>query len=249
MLKAVTFDLGDTLIDYGPMDYGLMMRYGLRSSYEYLETLPGIVAPPEALFAQRVGRAVRFTWYRSKLLVEDRNVETQMVAALAGLGVRLADQAAEREFVRQFFAALTRLTRPMIGAAETLQSLAERHLALAVVSNTVIPPWLLDESLEAVDLLRFFPRRYYSCAMGVKKPARRMFAPVLHDLGVAPDEVLHVGDRYLTDVWGAKRSGLKSCLFVGHRSLPIPPVRPDFRIRHMKDLLPIIDQLAESGAP
>ena len=243
MLKALTFDLGDTLIDYGPMDYGLMLRYGLRSSYEYLAALPGIAPPPEDLFARRLGKAVRHTWYRSKFLIEDRNVETRMMATLAELGVRLADQAAQREFVRQFFAALTRLTRPMVGAAETLLHLAERRLALAVVSNTVIPPWLLDESLEAVNLLGFFPRRYYSCAMGVKKPARRMFAPVLHDLGLAPQEVLHVGDRYLTDVWGARRAGLKSCLIVGHRSLPLPPVRPDFRIRHMKDLLPIVDRL------
>lgn len=248
MLKAVTFDLGDTLIDYGPMDYGVMLRYGLRSGYEYLSGLPGVTPPAEDAFARRVGRAVRHTWYRSKFLVEDRNVEPAILSALGELGVHLADESTEREFVRQLFASLTRLTRPMAGAAETLRGLSERGLSLAVVSNTVIPPWMLDESLAAVGLLGFFPRRYYSCAMGVKKPARRMFVPVLADLGVSAGEALHVGDRYLTDVWGAKRAGLRSCLIVGHRSLPFPPVRPDFRIRRMKELLPIVDGLVGGGA-
>jgi putative hydrolase of the HAD superfamily len=243
MLRAVTFDLGDTLIDYGPMDYGSMLRQGLKASLQYVASLPGVAAPDESLFARRVGRAVRSTWYRSKLLIEDRNVETRLFPALEAIGVRLEDESSRREFVRRLFAALTCKTRAMPGVTEALSHVASRGLAMAVVSNTVIPPWLLDESLEAVGLLGFFPRRYYSCALGVKKPARRMFAPVLHDLGVEPGQVLHVGDRYLTDVWGARRAGLRSCLIVGHRSLPIPPVRPDFRIRHMRDLPPIVDRL------
>ncbi len=245
MLRAVTFDLGDTLIDYGPMDYGRMLRQGLQASYQYVASLPGVAAPDESFFARRIGRAVRSTWYRSKLLIEDRNVETRLLPALAGLGVHLEDEPLRREFVRRLFAALTSKTRAMPGVTSALTHVASRGLAMAVVSNTVIPPWLLDESLEAVGLLGFFPRRYYSCALGVKKPARRMFAPVLHDLGVASDEVLHVGDRYLTDVWGARRAGLRSCLIVGHRSLPIPPVRPDFRIHHMNELPPIIDRLID----
>lgn len=242
MLKAVTFDLGDTLIDYGPMDYGRMLRYGVRAAYEYLETVPGVTAPPVRRFAGKLCRAVRHTWYRSKFLIEDRNVEPRMERVLRRLGVTL-DEPERRELVRRFFAALSRLAEPMAGAADVLETLRGRGLRLAVVSNTILPPWLLDESLEAVGLLEFFPQRFYSCAMGCKKPGRRIFARVLESVGVAPHEALHVGDRYLTDVWGAKRSGLRTCLKVGHRSWPLPPVRPDARIRRMTEFVPIVDRL------
>ena len=242
MIKAVTFDLGDTLIDYGPMDYSPMMHYGVRRAYEYLETLADVAVPPAGRFSRRVCRAVRHTWYRGKLLLEDRNVEVPMARALDGMGVVLDDKR-RREFVRRFFTALARLTRAAPGAAETLGALADRNLQLAIISNTVLPPWLLDESLDEIGLLGFFPQRFYSCGLGCKKPGRRIFALAVEALGVEPGEVLHVGDRYLTDVWGARRAGLRTCLRVGHRSYPLPPVRPDFRIRRLVDLLPIIDRL------
>jgi len=242
VIKAVTFDLGDTLIDYGPMDYMPMMHYGVRCAYEYLEALGDVALPPAGRFSRRICRAVRHTWYRGKLLLEDRNVETAMARALARMGITLDDQRG-REFVRRFFAALARLNRPASGAAEVLPQLAARGLLLVIISNTVLPPWLLDESLEEVGLLGFFPQRFYSCDLGCKKPGRRIFAKAVQALGVQPGEAMHVGDRYLTDVWGAHRAGLRTCLKIGHRSYPLPPVRPDFRIRRLTELPAIIDRL------
>jgi len=242
VIQAVTFDLGDTLIDYGPMDYSPMMHYGVRCAHEYLEALGDVAVPPAGRFSRRLCRAVRHTWYRGKLLLEDRNVETAMARALGGMGVVLGEER-RREFVRRFFTALARLNRPASGAAETLRGLADRGLQLAIISNTVLPPWLLDESLDEVDLLGFFPQRFYSCDLGCKKPGRRIFAMAVEALGVEPREVMHVGDRRLTDVWGARRAGLTTCLKIGHRSYPLPPVRPDFRIHGLAELPPVIDRL------
>jgi putative hydrolase of the HAD superfamily len=242
VLKAVTFDLGDTLIDYGPMRYGPMMRYGVACAREYLESLGDVAGPPRRRLARRLCRAVRRTWLRSKLLLDDRDAGEALAGALAGMGVRL-DAERRKEVVRQFFAALWRLTRPMPGAAEVLERLAARGLRLAVLSNTVLPPWLLDESLERVGLLGRLPQRFYSCALGCKKPGRRIFRLAREGLGVERDELLHVGDRYTTDVWGARRAGVRVCLKRSYQSIPLPPVRPDFRIRHMAELLPVIDRL------
>jgi putative hydrolase of the HAD superfamily len=245
MLKAVTFDLGDTLIDYGPMSYRAMMRTGAARAWEYLATLDGLgPLPLRARFARRLCGAARRTWYRSKLLIQDRNVEQAMAARLARMGLKL-DAERRRELVRRFFTGLTEKTQAMPGAAEVLAHVLSRGLAVALVSNTVLPPWLLDESLGAVGLLEFLPRRFYSCDLGCKKPQRRIFRRALEALGVTePRAALHVGDRYLTDVWGARRAGLRTCLKVGHRSYPLPPVRPDFRIRQLSELPPILDRLA-----
>lgn len=243
MLKAVTFDLGDTLIDYGPMDYSAMLRHGVRSALGYLRSLRDVAMPDEKMFAKRMARAARHTWYRSKLLAKDHDVEQVLIRTAGLLGIHLADRDTEKELVRRLFGSLEELTRPMPGVADTLAALRDRGLALAVVSNTLLPPWLLDESLAELGLLPFFPHRFYSCAEGMKKPQRRLFRHVLSVLEAEPKEVLHVGDRYLTDIWGARRAGLRSCLIRGHRSTPLPPVRPDFRIHKMSELIPIVDRL------
>jgi putative hydrolase of the HAD superfamily len=243
VLKAVTFDLGDTLIDYGPMDYSAMLRHGLRSAIGYLATLRGVVIPGEKVFGRRMARAARHTWYRSKLLAKDHDVERVLLRMAGELGIHLPNRETEKELIRRLFDSLEELTRPMPGVAETLAALRDRGLALAVVSNTLLPGWLLDESLADVGLLEFFPVRFYSCAENMKKPQRRLFRHVLSVLGAEPQEVLHVGDRYLTDIWGARRAGLRSCLIRGHRSIPLPPVRPDFRIHKMSELVAIVDRL------
>jgi HAD superfamily hydrolase (TIGR01509 family) len=246
MLKAVTFDLGDTLIDYGPMHYGPMMRYGARRAYEYLEALGGRAGPlpPFAEFSKCLYGIARRAWLRSKLYLQDRDLEPQIAAALGALGLT-ANEQERREVIRYFFAALQQMAHPMPGAAEVLEQLTARRLKLAIVSNTLLPAWLLDESLAATGLLERLPVRIYSCALGHKKPGRTIFRRALEGLGVSASQTLHVGDRYLTDIWGARRSGLRSCLKLGYRSLPLPPVRADYRIHQLSELLPIVDSLTD----
>ncbi len=243
MLKAITFDLGDTLINYGPMNYWSMMRYGARCAYEYLGSLDGVTMPPYRSLSLELCRAVRGVWFRSKLLLEDRNVERPMVRAVERLGIRL-DEPGRRELVRQFFMGLSRLTRPMPGVSAVLEALVDRGLKLAVVSNTILPEWFMDESLAEVGLLDRFGVRCYSAALGCKKPDPAIFGHALKALGVEPEAALHVGDRYLPDVWGARRAGMRTCLIKGHRSVPLPPVRPDFKIRRMSELLAAAEELA-----
>lgn len=247
MLKAVTFDLGDTLIDYGPMHYRPMMKYGVRRAYEYLDSLGSAVAlPPFRRFSWRMCSAARHVWYRSKFLVQDRDVQPTIRRVLAALGIAL-DQERERQVIRCFFAMLRQMAHPMPGAGDVLGALSERGLKLALISNSVLPPWLPDESLQEAGLLGYLPARFYSCAVGVKKPRRGIFERALAALGVAPAEALHVGDRYLTDIWGARRAGLVTCLKLGYRSVPLPPVRPDFVIRDLPDLLPVVDRLMNAS--
>ena len=52
-----------------------------------------------------------------------------------------------------------------------------------------------------------------SSEVGWRKPARAFFAAVVGAAGVAPGEVLHVGDDPVNDVEGARRAGLKALLF------------------------------------
>jgi putative hydrolase of the HAD superfamily len=49
-----------------------------------------------------------------------------------------------------------------------------------------------------------------SDAVGIRKPRSEIFEAVLDELGVAPDETLHVGDSLLADVAGAAPLGIRT---------------------------------------
>ena len=87
----------------------------------------------------------------------------------------------------------------------TITMLREHHLKLAIVSN-----W--DESLQShcddLGMTPLFDTIVGSSYVGYEKPDPRIFAIALERLGVKPDQALHVGDMYVSDVVGARRAGI-----------------------------------------
>jgi putative hydrolase of the HAD superfamily len=63
---------------------------------------------------------------------------------------------------------------------------------LALLSNAPEP---LARAIDQHHWSRSFDHRYYSCRLGVAKPAARAFELVLSDLGTEPGEVLFIDDR------------------------------------------------------
>jgi putative hydrolase of the HAD superfamily len=63
---------------------------------------------------------------------------------------------------------------------------------LALLSNAPEP---LARAIDGHPWSRHFDHRYYSCRLGVAKPAPAVFRLVLGDLGAEPGEVLFIDDR------------------------------------------------------
>lgn len=73
------------------------------------------------------------------------------------------------------------------------------------------------------------------------KPSPLVFAHALKELGLRPDEVLHVGDSDVDDVKGAREAGLRVAWVNrdGRARRPDVP-RPDFEIRDLTELSGIV---------
>lgn len=73
------------------------------------------------------------------------------------------------------------------------------------------------------------------------KPHRRVFAHALERLGLAPHDVLHVGDSDVDDVKGAREAGLRVAWVNrdGRRRRSDVPA-PDFEIRDLSELLQLL---------
>lgn len=100
-----------------------------------------------------------------------------------------------------------------------LESLMARGVKLGIISN-----WddRLHPLLDRLDLSQRFSSIVISCEVGATKPDARLFARAARELGVAPGELLHVGDSLAMDVAGAERFGAIGRQVERHKPLTDP---------------------------
>ena len=112
---------------------------------------------------------------------------------------------------------------PMPGMGETIEALGRAGKRLGIVSNAQFyTPLLFHAFLDrSPEELGFDPELCsWSYRLGEAKPSPGMFRPILERLqgqGVAPEQVLYVGNDMLKDVWPASRLGCRTALFAGDR--------------------------------
>ncbi|MGC8966940.1 MAG: HAD family hydrolase [Thermus sp.] len=198
MVRALTFDVGNTLILASPRFWLLpfLEERGLRPRKD----------PKAAALAA-------FRFYEEHHL-SARDLETALGLwrefhrrLLAGMGLEDHAEALSQELVARWKdPALWPLTP---GAEETLRALKAEGYPLAVVSN-----WdaTLPEILEVVGLKRYFDHLAVSALLGHAKPDPRLFKEALAALGVTPGEAVHVGDSE-ADLLGAEAVGMRALLF------------------------------------
>jgi putative hydrolase of the HAD superfamily len=124
---------------------------------------------------------------------------------------------------------------PFPETEEVLRALAERGLALHVVSNNTD---YLTESLARLGWTDRFASATFSQEAGAEKPDRRVFEFALRRARCRPSEVLHVGDSWLADYDGARRAGLHAAWLNRDRR---PAPEPSETMRDLRGIEPWLD--------
>ncbi|MDX1426066.1 MAG: HAD-IA family hydrolase, partial [Kiloniellales bacterium] len=133
------------------------------------------------------------------------------------------------------------------GIADALAALARRY-KLAVVSDAIVTPGSgLKAILEGHGLAQYFSGFAFSDEVGHSKPHRDMFERACAELGVAVDEIVHVGDRDHNDVKGPHALGAKAVLFTAARDADKDATTADAVCERHRDLPAIVDRLAAAG--
>lgn len=247
-IKAVTFDLWDTIVD-DDSDEPERAARGLPSKREQRRQLLWQALDAEAptdpaavsLAYDTADAGFNLVWRELHI---NWTVEQRLRVVLAGLGRSLPAAALARVVEATGRMELDISPKPIAGIADALAELATRY-QLAVVSDAIVTPGAnLRLMLEKYDLLRYFSGFAFSDEVGYAKPHRAMFEAAAAQLGVELREIVHVGDREHNDVKGAHALGIKAVLFTA--------TRPDDRHGTTADavcerhaLLPaVIDRLA-----
>ncbi|WP_166826925.1 HAD-IA family hydrolase [Thalassoroseus pseudoceratinae] len=114
--------------------------------------------------------------------------------------------------------------------APTLEALADRGVKLAVASNFDHRLLTLCEQIPALQPISV---RVVSSIIGWKKPSSQFYRELANACGVAPADILMVGDTWETDVVPAREAGFQAKLIDRNASSPIPD-----HLRRLTELLP-----------
>jgi HAD superfamily hydrolase (TIGR01509 family) len=217
LVSAITLDFGNTLVRVD--------RPGLREVVH--ETADGLVGPgivPDRAAFVAAWAEERDRQFREEVPnLRETDIEQRAVRVLARLRGMAAppedvpwDDAAAAMLVEPgevaivldtYSAAFLRCMVPVADAGATLEQLAGKGFALAILSNWPLAI-TIDRYAEVQGWLPFLRAIVVSQRVGVIKPHPRIFRAAEHDLGLAPGAaILHVGDDWAADVVGASRAG------------------------------------------
>jgi putative hydrolase of the HAD superfamily len=201
MIKAITFDAGNTLIrlsrPVGVTYAAVAKRFGanlnpidlelaFRAAWKTVPRLPDEPGP-----RSDDGR----TWWRDVVVqtLENARVEVEPFGDFF--------EAVYQEFT------LPGVWRLEPGALELLQDLRLAGFRLGIISNFDLR---LREILRHVGVLDLFEQIVVSSQVGAEKPSARIFEEALRRFAVEPAELLHVGDEEKADGDGARALGMQA---------------------------------------
>lgn len=240
-IKAVLFDIGETLVSFGRVNATRLYRQGARSSYDFLKGLN-----------QPVGGFFYYFWRNlihlriKRLLSSIAGRDFDALALLKKVGTRKGlklDEEQWRQLAWLWYEPLSKVARTEPKAKETLTALKESGLKLGIVSNTFVNGCLLERHLEQFGILEFFPVRIYSYEFKFRKPDIRIFRIAAERIGEALENILFVGDRIDRDIKGALKTGMAAALKDAYTNAGKKTPKEAWKINKLNELPRLIEEI------
>ncbi len=209
-IKAVLFDLGDTLWHFPKLPPAMEIRTqtmqrisGLLKTWDVpLEGDLRFLGREIRLGVERADRAA----YEADCVSPDFN---QVVRGVAnGMGLDISYEQGAALWDAWNLGGIT-LGRTMYdGAYQTLDWLRDHGYRIGCVTNRVFGGPRFVEELQELGLDKYFESTAVSCDMGYMKPHPKIFEYALNEMKVAPEETAMVGDSLRADVEASQALGM-----------------------------------------
>jgi len=247
MIRAVLFDLGNTLLDYSLQGrWREFLRQRLAQMHplvsevtaspacdvvEFAEQLADIIGGERARAIERSGRS----WHFRERLREE----------LAAVGANANEDHIER-LTDFFYQPIRACNKPYPDTAPTLDRLRAQEMRLAIITNA---PWdtparLLRGDVEQWNMGDFFDAFVCSGDVAWRKPNPAFMLDAAEALAMAPSECLVVGNSIDADIAGARAAGMR-CVWVNrdHQTVPRGAPVPDWQANSLSDVLALLSAL------
>jgi len=137
-------------------------------------------------------------------------------------------------------------------AEETLVELKQKGLKIGIIANTTISREKdVRKTLQQLGLENYFDFIVTSVDACCEKPDGRIFSLALQAFGIKACEAVMVGDRVATDIVGGNRIGMMTILFKWNQHYPETVTKheeqPTFKIKHLRELLGVLNKIERSS--
>jgi HAD superfamily hydrolase (TIGR01662 family) len=244
-LKAILFDLDDTLINWGNFSEQWEKHEipHVEKVYTHFQQV-GAGDSEFSIFKEAYFKRTRKAWLDARhTLIAPHLGRVLVDAALdAGIPREHADMQTLLD-VYQWTRVPTSHTFPEVPAI--LTRLRAAGIKLGIVTNAYQPMRLRDVELEAHGLLDYFPDCRISAAdAGYLKPHPSIFQQALERIGSEPENTVFIGDNPTADIAGGQSAGMKAILRVVGRTWPLISgvIIPDAAINSLEELPTILDE-------
>lgn len=227
--KAVIFDLDNTLVNRKKA----FQVFSDRLIDQFFECQDGEAREAMLEFIRVADR----DGYRKK---------SELFEEIKGKYVMKDLNASTEDLLKFWFSEFFKCTVAMDAAQEVLQSIKNEGYALGIITNGSVHSQ--NSKIDIVKLREYFDVIVVSDEVRIKKPDQRIFELALQKLGAKAEESWYVGDHPINDVHGARQAGLKPVWFEGFMEWDDAIEKPGYIIRHLQELLPIINVSPASSA-
>lgn len=232
MIKAVLFDLGNTLVRYWDRPaFPTVLREAIGQVQIYLSQQGLLRVSPQVMW-QRVEENSHELPGHRVFPLRDR------LARIFELRAGLYSGAMLAEMCRRFMVPIFGRGRLYADTLSTLDTLRDMGFKTAVVSNT---PWgspavLWREEIGRLGIRERVDVDVFCDDVGWRKPARQIFGYTTERLGVAAECCLFVGDDPRWDLAGPRALGMEAVL-IDRTGTAQTPEQPIYNLNELLDRL------------
>jgi putative hydrolase of the HAD superfamily len=249
-IKAVLFDLGDTILNFGRVNTTKAFLAGARASHAFLKEHGQPASWFPWYFAKNLVR-LRMKYLVSNLTHRDFDSFEVLQAVGARHGVALSPPQWV-QFAWLWYEPLSQCAEIEPDLHQTFSTLKDMGVKLGIVSNTFVNRASLERHLHQVGLLEFFTVQLYSYEYQFRKPNTELFRIAAEKIGETVESLLFIGDRIDNDVLPALQSGMTAVLKDAYTNAGKPTPPGARRIRLLSELPGLIERVnteARSRSP
>lgn len=229
-IKALSFDLDDTLYDNHPVIRRVESEMAIWLHQHH---------PISGQLSLQQWKELKFQLAETHPeLKHDVTIwrKTQIEQGLKQLGYdNLKAKKASEDGIKHALWLRNQVDVPL-ESHQTLQALKEKFPLIAITNGNV--------DVHEIGLSQYFNLVLKAGPDGRSKPYPDMFLTASNHLGLPQEQILHVGDHLISDVSGAKKCGFSTC-WINTSMNPITEhhqvsVLPDIEIENVSELLYLV---------
>lgn len=246
-IKAIIFDLDDTLIDWADFDgnWHQMELAHLNLVYRHVTEAGCPLDSPFEAFQAAYRERTMNAWADARTNLRAPQMVRILMATLHDFGFVPNASCNEQTCIAAYQWAAVSTVKVFEDVPSGLEKLNELGIKIGILTNSSQPMHLRKAELIAFDLLRHFQDEdllVSAADIGYLKPHPRVFEHMLERTGTKAEETLYVGDNPVADIAGAQGAGLRAVLRVNHPSPTLISglIVPDAAVNNFMELLNLV---------